>query len=489
MTAENQAYAEAIDYLTRLGPRMSGSPAHRALIDHVASELSGIGYDVQRDTHSFERWALEGKELTVHPGGPRGDVSIPLASAWPYSGETPPGGITAPLVLVAGVRKRWRAAAGKIALVPVASLAVPAKLIIGSWDGAPLFDTVTNPVISAELSGIDLKKAREAGVLAVIAVWQGLSDEAARGQYLPFTQGYHGLPAVWAAPSARRALLEAAAGGDSVTLRLAATKTPDATMNTVWAVSPGRGPRARESILVVTHSDGGNAVEENGYIGLLALARDAVASEHDRTVVFICTAGHLRIPAVTAHGQATTAWLEAHPELWRQDAGGLTAAAGLVVEHLGARHFADDPVTGRYGADGSPEPELLYATTPQLVQLARRLWRGAGPGVVRPARPGPMVHLGEGEPLFERDIPAISLVTGPQYLLAETEEDIVDIDVLGRQVDSFRHVLQHLSGAVDRETFGEVKRPGKARKVVAALRVLLFLARDAGRRARSRPVP
>uniref|UniRef100_UPI000561EB48 hypothetical protein n=1 Tax=Microbacterium sp. B19 TaxID=96765 RepID=UPI000561EB48 len=116
---------------------------------------------------------------------------------------------------------------------------------------------------------------------------------------------------------------------------------------TVWAVSSGSGIHADESVLVVTHSDGGNAVEENGFIGLLELARDAAETPHDRTIVFVLVAGHLRIPAVTAHGQATTAWLHAHPEWWSPAADGRTAVAGLVIEHLGAKHRRDDDPSDR----------------------------------------------------------------------------------------------------------------------------------------------
>ncbi|MFK4853628.1 hypothetical protein ACI3KT_18515, partial [Microbacterium sp. ZW T6_19] len=172
-------------------------------------------------------------------------------------------------------------------------------------------------------------------------------DDEARGQYLPFTRPHQGVPAVWVPESEGDRILAAARRGDQATLTLEATRHHGATMDTVWAVSPGAGPHADESILVVTHSDGGNAIEENGHIGLLALAQDAATIPHDRTIVFVLTAGHLRIPAVTLHGQATTAWLQAHPEMWDADAAGLTAVAGLVIEHLGARRRRDDfPRTG-----------------------------------------------------------------------------------------------------------------------------------------------
>lgn len=476
MIDEHSLFAEQVRRLIDLGPRPSGSDAHRALVEDVAADLTALGLDVHRDPHRFERWEVDPESLGLRIG----DRRVPVSSAWPYSGETPAAGVTAPLALLSGLRKNWKAAAGKIAVIEVENFPVPASLLVESWGGGVPFEDVTNPVVGSELAGTDLTRAKAAGALGVIAAWRGLSDAAARGQYLPFTRGYQGLPAVWVPESERDDVLAAARRGDTATLTLHAARDPHASMDTLWAVSPGSGPRATESVLVVTHSDGGNAVEENGHIGLLALARAAADAPHDRSIVFVFTAGHLRIPAVTSHGQATTAWLEAHPELWSGATGGLSAVAGLVLEHLGAKHLRVDPTTGAYEADGTLEPELLYATTAELAQLTRTAWRGADPHAATPIRPGAVIHFGEGEPLFEHRIPTVALVTGPEYLLAETTADIVDIDALARQVESFRALQQHLAGSADRATFGTVRLPSKLAKLRALARIGWFLLRRRG---------
>lgn len=464
------SYAHQIDRLNALGPRRSGNAAHRALIDDVAADLAALGYRVERDTHTFERWDApeRGASLTVD------GRDVEVSSPWPYSGETGAAGVTAPLARVSGHRKDWASAAGCIAVVEVANIQAPAALVLDSWGGDLPFDAVANPVISAELSGVDLTAARAAGVVGVVTVWRGLADDEARGQYLPFTRPYQGLPAVWVPETEGDGLVAAARRGARATLVLDATRHPGASMDTVWAISPGTGPHADESVIVVTHSDGGNAVEENGFIGLLALARDAAEVPHDRTIVFVLVAGHLRISAVTVHGQATTAWLDAHPELWRADAGGCTAVAGLVIEHLGAKRRRDD-APGTDPGHEELEPELLYATTRELDELARAVWEGAGPA--HPVKPGAVVHLGEGEPLFENGIPAIALVTGPVSLLAETPYAGVDLDVLARQVESFRTLQRWLAAAPDRAAFGTVRRPSRFRKLLAGARIAWFLSR------------
>ena len=72
--------------------------------------------------------------------------------------------------------------------------------------------------------------------------------------------------------------------------------------------------------------------------------------------------------------------------------------------------------------------------------------------------PGPVIHFGEGEPLFERKIPAVALVTAPQYLLALRDADAathVDLDAMVKQVESFRDLLDAFD-ATDTAAFGPV---------------------------------
>lgn len=468
MENETPRYARQLDQLAQLGMRATGSPAHTELVDSIAAELAALGLDVQRDRHTFDRWDAPADAVSLEVDG----APVAVASAWPYSGVTGAEGVSARLVRLTGRRLRWAAAAGAIAVVDVQHLRVPSGVLVDSWDeSAVIGPTVSNPVLSAELGGLDLADARAAGVLAVVAVWNGLPDAVSAGQYVPFTQPYRDIPALWAPESESTRLRVAAERGATARLRLAAELTPGAATDTVWAVSRGTVPG--ESVLVVTHTDGSNEVEENGHIGLLALARDAVGAPHDRTIVFAAVTGHLRIPAMTDHGQATTAWLRAHPELWDGRPGGLRAVAGLAIEHLGARAFEVDPATGGYGHAGALEPELLYATTAELATLVRLAWPEADGAPVPVAKPAPLIHFGEGEPLFEHRIPAVALVTAPEYLLADLPQRCVDVAALARQIDGFRELQRRLSSTMlPADALGTVRPPSTLRKGVAALRAL-----------------
>ena len=62
-------------------------------------------------------------------------------------------------------------------------------------------------------------------------------------------------------------------GQPKVTLTLSASITRNAATETVWGVLPGSGADHERGLIVNTHTDGPNVPEENGALGLLALAQ------------------------------------------------------------------------------------------------------------------------------------------------------------------------------------------------------------------------
>jgi hypothetical protein len=460
-----------LDLLAKLGPRFPGSDAHERLVAHVAGQWAELGMDVREDVLGFERWDPPG-----HPDGLRLTVDgqpVEISSAFPYSGTTGPDGVRGRLRHLRGQLPRWSRARGGIAVVEVRNRELPTSAVVGSWDPDDPWGRAANPVGPAMLAGLGLKRAARAGVKGVVLVWRGVSAANARGQYVPFTLSYRGIPAVFVAGGAADAVLQAAQRGRQAELVLDAALTKDASMRTVWAAVEGTR-RPEETVLVVSHSDGTNVVEENGHIGLVELARDVVAQPPERTIVFVFTAGHLRIPAVTGHGQATSRWLTDHPNWWAGGPGHRRAVSGLVIEHLGALEYRDDPVTGDYGPTGQAEPELLYASTRELRMLADIEWRGIEPGPTRVSVPNELIQLGEGQPLYLERIPNISLVTVPQYLLSTEPGDYVDVKLLQRQVDSFARLLRRLD-TLPSASVGSIAPHTTLRKITAGGKVLAHL--------------
>lgn len=465
---------QEVALLNRLKSRVTGAVEHEELIKHIETQLFDSGLDVRSDVLPFTRWAPQGDAgptLTV-AGRP-----VPIASAFPYSGTTGPNGVSGHLVPLRGPIPAWSKARGEIAVLEVNNFGLPFAAVIDTWGNDVPWPAVRNPLIAATIAGLGLSRARKAGVKAVILLWRNISDNHARGQYIPFTMDYQGIPVVFVSGEAAATVHERATSREHATLVLNYQIIPDSSTRTIWTTVEGTS-RPNETVFVVTHTDGVNIVEENGHIAMVAMARAAAADPPDRTTVFVFTSGHMRIPAVTSKGQATQRFLADHPELWAGGAGQRRAVAGLAVEHLGAREFIDDPDANEFRPTGRVEPELLYATTPELAHLARAEWQAADEGTARVSRPTALVHFGEGEPLLHAGIPAISLVTAPLYLLAELpgdETELIDKAALQRQVDNFERLYRRIT-SVRTVDFGHAKKPTKAAQLRGFVLLLWSLA-------------
>ena len=299
------------EQLVGFGTRYTGSSGHAAYVDWLAGQLAAVpGVRMQTDRLTFSRWLARDFALTVSaPASVGRSGPVPLTYYYPYSGQTPPGGVTGPLVdlglypagnpVVSGYTEAfWTPARGGIAVVravpPEFSLDlaqtatggyVPGQIsALAAVDYAAYAAALTNPLFQGIFEPVPLLDAKNAGVLGVVVAWTGLPDEEVVNQYNPFTSSYPaasglptlgdpGCPAVWVGDSTGTELAELAAGGQaSATLVLTADITAGAATETVWGWLEGSG-NTGENIIINTHTDGPNAVEENGGLGLIALAR------------------------------------------------------------------------------------------------------------------------------------------------------------------------------------------------------------------------
>jgi len=474
--------AEDVSWLRECGPRETGSPEHTRFVNWIAGQLTSLGLPVERKSYPFNCWSvpLTGSacSLTVHDAGGR-NLTIPIASTYPYSGRTPPDGITAPLHLVRNPYW-WFGCAGKIAVIEIPHPSVPVNVLLEDVghlpaDATGFPTTYQHPVLSAYAFGPMLSLAKRAGALGVVALWKGMSPAQAADQYVRFDLPYQEIPAVWVAGADGERLLERARKEHHATLTVAASLQGTST-DTVWTVVEGEN--TKESILVLTHTDGGNAVEENGAIGILQLARMFAAGPRPkRTLVFIFVTGHLHIPAVTVtkpvnRAQAATAWLKAHPQWWSGKDGAPRAVAGVVIEHLGAlAHPRPAP-----GDAVEPAIELTYATNGMMTKIVKESWAGRQRGKTLIAKPNGLFQIGEGDPLYQEGIPAIALISVPEYLLAATRADVVDIDLMHEQIGAFARALLLLEVA-PAQLLGRAERAGFLQKFRSLIRLALLVVR------------
>src|SRR5262249_26824267 len=136
----------------------------------------------------------------------------------------------------------------------------------------------------------DLKTA---GVRGVVFGHTNVSDDHAALLCAPFGRAFQDVPALWVGRAAGARLRQLAQGGAEATLTLEADIVSDAPTETLIAMLPGVS--SDEVIIVNSHTDGPNATEENGGIGILALARyfsRMPKSARPRTLVFVLTTGH-----------------------------------------------------------------------------------------------------------------------------------------------------------------------------------------------------
>ena len=428
-------------YLEQLGPRLTGSEAHQAFIQFLATELTNLGCEVQRDRYYFTRWQAQNWSLELFDSAGN-EMSIPCSFYYPYSGSTPPEGIVGELVDCGKSPGNFQQAAGKIALVEVAVPALPTMLFLHPTKFAQaqkLPKLLRNPTLGSFLTGPNLAAAKQAGVKGVICIWSKISAANADAQYLPFTTSYQACPALWVNATVGQQLKRAV--GQHIRFTLEATLTEQCPTDSLYVVLPGQ--QSNESILINTHTDGPNAPEENGALGLLALVRWFKQQQQQRNLIFIFATGHFQLPQLGKHGQATSTWLAEHPELWNGQQ--MRAIAGVTLEHLGCTEWLDNRALNDYQPNQQSELELTYTTSPMLEQLYYTALLQRTKQRVLTIMPINEIYFGEGEPFYKANIPTISLIPAPNYLCATPNNaaiDKLDFDLMQQQIETFARVIE-----------------------------------------------
>ena len=186
--------------------------------------------------------------------------------------------------------------------------------------------------------------------------------------------GDPGCPALWVGDKTGQALARSARGGTpTVTLKLTAVDhAARRDRDGVGRAARVRQPTTDSGLIVNTHTDGPNATEENGALGMLALAQYFAQRQRRRDLYFAMVTGHFQLPQFIrpiptprpeVGSDATSVWMAEHPAIYQN------ALAGLTVEHLGCTMWADD-ANGRYAPTGGYEWGTTY--TAQKAGLDQR---------------------------------------------------------------------------------------------------------------------
>lgn len=442
-----------VERMVGFGPRFTGSDGHNAFLDWTVQQWQAAGCTIlPPDNQTFQRWLATDWSLEIIDGQGVGPVRV--ASYYPYGGETPAGGAIGKLVTPAQIAAGTATAAGNIILVDTG---VPAYETLGQFTdpAGPVF--VNWPDDSWELrnyqrlwtaAGTGGNIAGAAGAVYILDA----TFEACLGNYSPFGRAYQHFPALYVDRDAGAALKHVVAANPTVRMVMSADKQ-QVTSPSLVAMLPGAGD-TDDVLIVNTHSDGPNFVEENGVVAQVELAR-YFATKHtrlQRTLVFSAVTGHFG-PVLPQ----TQGFINDHPDLMTR------AAAAMTLEHFGSQEWFDD--ASGYHATGLPEPSTAY-TDPSATVTNMTIDTVKQHGLldlsVIPAGP---IYFGVGGPIQRAGVPEVSFIAGPNYLVStgmagphspyHGQLDKFDPALAARQMAWTIDVLQRLD-AIPRSTL----RPG-----------------------------
>jgi hypothetical protein len=443
--------------MVEFGPRLTASANHANYVAWLEQELEGAGLGLLPcDGYTTARWLAEDVALTILEGPAAGAAKI--ATYYPRSQETPPAGVTGPLVY-GGTAPALSASGTDLAALQAAIERYPSELqswaqglpgtLSGGAQGSILIVDLPMPVpltaaaflpaatylnwpghTVADWAAVDYKRVWiEPGLSIPLAPFQSMgatgvvficdaSFEALKGGYVPFTHGFEPLPALYVDRDTGRSLRALAGTRPKTKLTLTASRQPSPT-HAITAVLPGESD---ETLIFNTHTDGQGFAEENGGVAFVQLARHfASLPAHQRlkrTLVFALWPGHM-----VADLPQTQGWIDTHPDLVKR------AAAALTVEHLGCSEWIDTVDRG-YHPTGDAELFGIWTTQGKMFELTRDTI--AAHGIPKAALLRPPVQFGVGAAFQSTGVPQIGAIAGPEYLL--TVSDNGDLDKLDERL-------------------------------------------------------
>ncbi|WP_372784269.1 hypothetical protein [Phenylobacterium sp.] len=416
--------------LAAWAPCLTGGASHVAWINWLEGRLKAAGIAPRRQTFRFPYWQPHSFGLWLD------GQSVPATGYRPYSGPTGPDGITAEMVYAGRAPDLdLRGAAGKIVLLHVARSGEPT-----GGEPTALFSGITVP---------DKKLIEASGAKAVVYIWNGFSDANAQWQMEPFFGGPTPVPSLWVGQATGEHLRSAAAKGGKLKLVLDATVRPGTPSDTLWGVLPGAG---EEVVVVNTHTDGCNAMEENGGLAVTALAlalSRLPQAQRKKTYVFLMTTGHFS----QGYIDGADAWQKANPALMAR------TVACLTCEHLGAREWRD--VGGVYRHTGQFALGRAFAWTKPMAKLFNQAVAATQASRMEAADPADNpTHWfpGEGSPFWRAGVPTVGYIPLPEYLMAQPpkggEIEKLDRARLHQEIVVFARTLERLDGMSKAEIRG-----------------------------------
>ncbi len=412
-SAQLQAWSEDLD---AMGMRATGYPVHEGFIDTLIGRLKNVDVrDVHTEPVPFTKWTVGHWSLEAD------GAAVATASYIPYSGSTPSDGVSGPLAFVdSATTPHPGSLAGKIALFDVPFSAIQystmESIAYGIYDPQHLIDpsaSYSRPwgAVADLIAFLDTLPA--AGAVGCIGIID-LPAAGAHGSYYPYDGTIRRVPGVFVDAEVGARLHSEASSGTSARLTLTATTEHYISRNVVGTI-PGR---RNEIVILNSHTDGPNAVEDNGPNTIVAMCQYLTRLPRQalpRTIMVSFTTGHFH----GGIGQVTFARDHLDNTLKH-------TACAVTLEHLGSLEWEEN-AEEKMALTGQPElgvifvPENQAMVTAALTALAQA---NAGPAlalkpyVTNAGSPNGYGWPGEGTQLWtDGHVMTMNYITGPTYLL------------------------------------------------------------------------
>ncbi|MCP9333759.1 zinc-binding metallopeptidase family protein [Lentilactobacillus hilgardii] len=403
--------------LNSYGPRLTGTDSHNRFIRFLQTEVSKLGYPIKRAPFNFNRTTIDNSQLTMTSN----HTPIQLSGPVPYSGITGPEGITAPLkfchkIITDKVR-------GKIAVINVRNLTIPSWPLMQQIDSFPQHKhkpgLLRHPLVSSTLIINTILKAKNKGAKGVLLIWHNISEELAVNEILPFTNDYLGIPAVWVHEKQQPLLEKTCHANKTVTLTINGHAKEEVTTESFSTMIKGTESK-NQTIIINTHTDGPNAIEDNGPIALLTMLKYIKDQKMNfrHTFIFCFVSGHFQISQAGIHGgQATSRWLKDSRQYWDGHSTHGKAVLGITVEHLGVDSYTDNPRQNRLIYQNMSDSMYVYVSNQRNLSILNEAMKVTQPlGNYYMLKCLKTAYFGEGQPLFQNGIPTISFICMPLTL-------------------------------------------------------------------------
>ncbi|WP_372784272.1 hypothetical protein [Phenylobacterium sp.] len=425
--------------LHKFGPiRPTGTPQMHAFEDWLEVQFKGLGFSVERIPYRLTSWECDVKDCSIsvtEDGKAARDVEV--LAYYPFCASTRGQPAATGRVLYAGVGEaavkalvantdaRTLAESVVVMDMPM-GLGIRADKPIRTYsktfpDPLPPYPATPNVFSSG---GRTAMEAVEGRVKALVLCYTNLSDEAGRYNYAPFSDPHRKTPALRVGKTSGD-YLRSVAGKAVIALRCDAKLTPDARCDTLVATLPGP---SEEVVFVTTETDGPNEINENGPLGVLALATHAVkAKDRRRTLVCSLPTGHYAMGAVmdpvTGSGKpaGTRGVMQARPEIMARTVG------HLAMEQMGATDWRDDG--GRWRATGGPAPAYWLPTAAvqaRMIDLFFPCTVGEDPRFSQSLISLETFPPGEGGSTRNAGIPGWGLMGMPHYFFRADPNGVID---------------------------------------------------------------